>query len=156
VTSPRWDEVRAEWDADHENLVSLRDVYVVGATVDDWQRAVDVVRACWPTSYLEDGEPASMPPVVADVLARSRHVAVTWRISLAERVGVKSHFFASDEIEFDVAARHVRGQRELDALWEFVRTIGDALRKPVVVTHENEPSAVILRYEPGAGDGLER
>jgi len=42
MSDVRWTEVSDFWEHDG----SLRDIYVLSTTQDDWQRLLDLVRAC--------------------------------------------------------------------------------------------------------------
>jgi hypothetical protein len=148
VSDLRWSEVREDWEVDG----TLRDIYVVSTTENDWQRLLDLVRAgTWPYAYTEGEHSASLPTKVADIFAPRTH-SLLLQVWPMEGVAIHCYFFQRDQIEFDLDPREVVGQRELDAVCGFVREIGQALDKPVLVTWESAPSEPILRYEPGTDD----
>jgi hypothetical protein len=113
---------------------TLRDVYVPDASDDDWQRAVDAIRATgWPTVYSEDHVTVPMPADVRDVRAKlANQIGLLWQIEITESVTVNGHFFY-DEIEFNIAPGEISDQRGVDAVCEFMRVIGQALQSPVWV-----------------------
>jgi hypothetical protein len=153
VSDLRWSEVREDWE-DGSNV--LRDIYVLSTTEDDWQRVLDLVRASgWPSSYTEGDNPAPLPTKVGEIFERTSGLSVLLRIWPTEGVAIHCHFFVPDEIEFDVSPREVTGQTQLDAVCGFVRAIGKALDKPVLVTWESTPSEPIMRYQPGT-DAIDR
>jgi hypothetical protein len=47
-----------------------------------------------------------------------------------EGIATDCYSFRPDEIEFDLSPREVVGQTQLDAVCEFVRTIGKTLNSP--------------------------
>lgn len=61
------------------------------------------------------------------------------------------HFFANDEIEFDLYPREM-GPSLLEPLIAFLNELGVATSKPVILTMENMPEAVILLYDPAVAD----
>lgn len=139
-----WDEVSEDWRSEGE----LRDLYVFETTEEEWQRVVDAVRTRWPSAFLADGQPAEMPAGVPQIFEMALSQALLWRIALREGLSANCHFFVREEIEFDVDPREVSSQRGLDAVCEFVRIVGQAASKAVVLTMESSPELVIASYEP--------
>jgi hypothetical protein len=118
---------------------SLRDAYVFGVRVVDWQHVVDVARAQgWRLDYTADGSSLPLPQQVSDIFtARDDGAATTLAIWPVADIAVNTHFFTDDEIQFDFDPGELQGQDRLDVLCSFLRTIGSALNKPVVFTPEN-------------------
>ena len=58
------------------------------------------------------------------------------------------HFFSAVEIEFDFDPRQVSGETEIEQLDRFMRLLGDATGKQVILTQENDQEAIIARYSP--------
>jgi hypothetical protein len=133
---------------------ALRDVYVHGATAADWQTALDFVRGAYaPLTFTRDGVSEPLPPTVVAVL----RIRATASPMLAIPVGtltLNCHFFADDEIEFDVDPREVRAETDRAALVTFMCGLAVAVGRPVELTMENMPAHVFLRVEP-AGPGEE-
>jgi hypothetical protein len=141
-----WTEIASdfEWDG------SWRDIYVVGATVDDWQRIIEGLREFRPgPSFYVNGEPAPMPTRIGDVFEQRE--ASSFHLTLeVGSVSLKCHFFDDEEIEFDLDPREVKGPAELKALSEFMRFLAERTGKVATLTHENIKSAVILTVRPEA------
>jgi len=143
----KWGDVREDWVDDG----GLPDVLVQDATSDDWDRVLDVVRdRGWPTRYSVDGDVASMPGNVSPIFEIRHDKSVRWEVRPHPDVAVNCHFFAIEEIGFDVSPREVVDEETFDAFCEFVTAIGRALGKPVDVTADGAPSDVFMRYEPAA------
>ena len=139
-----WTDVRDDWLPND----GLRDIYVGSATLDDWQRVLDVVRARgWPATFSVNGGVTSMPTSVEPIFELVGKT-ILWQFLPHPDVTVHGHFFAVDEIELDVDPREVVGQEQFDAVCEVVRVIGRALGKPVEVTVESAHSDVLMRYDP--------
>src|SRR5438094_9223626 len=96
-------ETEFEWDG------SLRDLYILDADVEVWQRVVDTLRSSeYPCCYRVDGNECPLPEDVEDIF-KKRHEA-SFLLSIdAESILLNCHFFAEEEVEFDL------DPRELDA-----------------------------------------
>lgn len=57
------------------------------------------------------------------------------------------HFFTDEEIEFDLDPSDMRPELLPDVL-SFLKILGRATSKPVILTVENAPEAAIMRFEP--------
>jgi hypothetical protein len=144
-----WSNGSMDWDraaSDFEPDGSLRDIYVFGTDLSDWQRVLDALRTWRPGPNLRiDGEPAAIPDKAEEIFARARKLGASLSVEVADAL-VNCHFFREDEIEFDLDPRDVAGPEQLEALGRFMRILGEATGKPVVMTMENRREAVILRY----------
>lgn len=58
------------------------------------------------------------------------------------------HFFTPDEIEFDIDPRAIDSQAQCERLVDFIRALGQAVGKAVLLTPENAPEYPYLRYDP--------
>jgi hypothetical protein len=126
----------------------LRDIYVLDATLADWQAAFDRVRVTYdPIRFTIDGEPATLPPSVTEIFPIWERASPALQFEVGG-VEVMCHFFASDEIEFDLWPQDVTGPERLDAVAAFMRELASAVGKPAVLTMENMREAVILRADP--------
>jgi hypothetical protein len=65
-------------------------------------------------------------------------------------VRVNSHFFATDEIEFDLDPAEVGAPARLDGLFAFMKGLANAVGKDVLFTPENMREIPIFRCRPGA------
>lgn len=128
---------------------SLLDAYVFDVGPTDWQLVVDTVRGqSWSLDYTVDGFPSRLPQDVRAIFAAQPRQSTTLHIRPVADVLVNTHFFSDDEIEFDFSPHELQGQERLDVLCSFLRTIGRALAKPIVVTPENTPGCHLLTYTP--------
>jgi hypothetical protein len=89
-----------------------------------------------------------LPTSAADAFPRTGECNRRLSVWFAE-VLANCHFFTAEEIEFDIDPRDVKGQRELNALFDFMRCLAQATDKDVVLTAENMPEIVIFRISPG-------
>ena len=57
--------------------------------------------------------------------------------------------FNDFEIEFDIDPREVNEETRFLRLIEFIRRVGNLLKKDVILSPENLPKYPILKYSPG-------
>ena len=126
---------------------SLLDAYVFDVSVTDWQHVLDVVRTRgWWFEYTSDNSSLPLPEDVREIFDHRGDAATTLHIRPAAGILINTHFFCVDEIEFDLDPREFRGQDQIDVLCSFLRTIGSALGRSVVLTPENVPECPMFTY----------
>lgn len=145
-----WDEVKNFFDPDL--MGALPDVFVPGASVEDWQALFDLVqKRNWQWQYSEDLTQLPLPlPLAAAVLARSTDSDIA-ELRVWPVPGVLAIFriLSADEIDFDVDLRELQGQAGVDRLCGFLAEIGRELGKPVVMTSEGGSAAhPVLGFDP--------
>jgi len=130
---------------------SLRDIYILGTDISDWQQVLDALRRSpFHISYQLEGVAADLPGRAEEIFAEWAHDR---RPMLRFEVGgviLVSHFFATDEIEFDLRPEEVTGPDRLDPLLGFMRMLGELTGKTVVLTPENRPQSPIFRFDPSS------
>jgi hypothetical protein len=129
---------------------SWLDLYVLGASLAEWNRIFTALRACeWKVEFQNDGAERPLPESAAACFAREEHSAM---LSIAVGgVSLNCHFFTPDEIEFDVDPREVDGQASLDSLAAFMDFVANATERTVLLTYENSPEHPRCKSEPGSG-----
>jgi hypothetical protein len=127
---------------------ALRDIYVFESDLDEWQKVLNFVRRAYPFTYRVDDVDTPLPVSIGTIFQdRSEHTHLL--AVQAGDVSIHCHFFLEDEIEFDVNPREIESEAEEDEVVKFMRGIGDALGRQVVLTMEGAPDWVYLRIEPG-------
>ena len=137
-----WETLKSEF---LEDSSSLRDIYVFGATINDWQSLFDELKTIYHLQYTVDGEPQSMPDFIAEVFATKETASAAVSFDIGT-ITVISHFFTTEEIEFDILAREVDSQQTLDTLLGFLRLVGDKTQKRVILTNDGDEAHPILSY----------
>jgi len=141
--SVTWDQISAAFAFDG----SLRDIYILAATLQDWQAVWSVLREhVPPPTYSINGVFGPMPADMGDILdaAGAPHL-----VSL--RLGpmlINCHFYSSSEIELDVDPREVANSDAAEQLLDFMSSLGRATGKDVLLTEENHPQYEFLRVRP--------
>lgn len=128
---------------------SLRDLYVLDADIDIWQRTVDgIVASEYEWEYRIDGRRAALPSI-ADVMSTGLDAIVFLQIT-AGRAAVNCHFFDDREVEFDVSPSDLADQSSLDDVLDFMSLVAAASGRSVRMTHENSPEALICEVRSAA------
>lgn len=141
-----WDDVREWFDPECNGV--LPDVHVSGATVEDWQAVVDLVRSKgWAFEYAVDGRETRLPTSVVDMLSLGDRAGVTLKVWPASGVLAVFRPYCVEQIDFDVDLRELQGQQRLDVLCAFLRAIGRRLGKAVVMTPEGAAEVPALGYD---------
>ncbi len=139
-----WHEVKTEFEWDG----SWRDIYVLDADLEAWQKLLDFLRSSqYQLLYTDEGEAVSLPETAAKVFEGRDSF---WPCLGVEVGGLlfNCHFFTDEEIEFDLDPREVKGQDTLDVVLAFMRDIGQAVGKRVILTPENFQNIAIFEYLP--------
>ena len=126
----------------------MRDIYITPATLDDWRASYPLLRDQPGAEYSVDGAVQPLPDSVEQAFAVRPSASPMLRF----RVGcalVVFHFFSEDEVECDLDPNEITSQADLDALLAFVRQFGDATRKLVLITPENNRERPFITYDPG-------
>jgi hypothetical protein len=139
-----WSQIAPDFEADG----SLRDVYILGTSLEDWSSVwAALLAGSNSVSFTVDGEPRTPPLDVAEAFFLRRNHTVCASYVLG-RQRLNCHFFIEEEVEFDLDPRDVDGPAEADRLAQFITTLGRATSKEVRLTPENEPDAIIAHYGP--------
>ncbi|BCL84635.1 hypothetical protein ccbrp13_71000 [Ktedonobacteria bacterium brp13] len=106
---------------------SLRDIYVLRTSEQDWQTLLDFLRtSSYPLECLVGGEHQPLPEQVTDLFKLEREVGVTLRID-REHLEINCHFFTHEEIEFDLDPKDFQNDQQVSRLLDFIRAIGQLL-----------------------------
>jgi hypothetical protein len=130
---------------------SLRDIYVLDTSFTDWDRLFAAIASSdFSWSYRCAGSLAALPAGFARFFTNRTPVdpSPTLSLWLTDAFEVNCYFFCVDEIEFSFDPAAVVGQRELDRLFEFIRKLGCALKKRVLVAPENLRESPLLVFDP--------
>ena len=153
---PVWEEVREDWLPND----GYRDVFIPDATDDDWRTLIAWIGSrSWETTYTEDSEITEMPDVL-EVMSRHSTVSTLWAIDIGEGVTVHGYFWEGDT-HFDLDPREIRGARQFARVCEFVRSVGEAVGKPVEVWAEGargsgRDEGLVTAFDPTTGAWRQR
>ncbi|MFI5710057.1 hypothetical protein [Kribbella sp. NPDC051620] len=142
-----WEDVRDFFDPDF--MGPLPDIFVPGASVEDWQAVFDLVRTKgWRWEYWLGGALRRLP-TAADAFPRPDDVE-TAVLKVWPVPGVQANFWLmyAEQIDFDVDLRELQGQEGVDDLCRLLRAIGRRLGKPVKMTSEGSHGDPVLEFDP--------
>lgn len=127
---------------------SLRDIYVLGTSEQDWQILLDFLRtSSYPLEFLVGGEHQPLPEQVGDIFVMEIEVGVSLNID-EEHLALHCHFFTREEIEFDLDPKDFQNEQQVSRLLDFIRAIGQLLNKAVVLTPEGNELFPLFRFDP--------
>jgi hypothetical protein len=130
---------------------SHRDFYVRSTSLNDWHDFLKFVNSTrYRLSFQINGTPVRVPSDATSLFSSDTQPLL--QIDVAG-VTLNCHFFLEAEIELDLDPQELTDAHDdarADAILMFMAELGDALRKPVLMTAENAPDAVIFRYDPAA------
>src|SRR5262245_45789397 len=93
-----WNRCRDDFRPDG----ALRDIYVRHASLGDWDRFLsDLGKWSGSIQYTLDGRPSSFPTSAAEALRATGQHSVNLSFTVGN-ITVCCHFFAADELEFDI------------------------------------------------------
>lgn len=145
----RWHDVR-EWFNPYGNG-SLPDVIVHGTTLADWEALFGLIQSNgWRCEYDFRGQRLPLPASAADLFVPDpEREARALRVWPAPGMEWIVRPWSPDEIDSDVNLHEIQGQGRLDAFCEFLRMLGKALGKRVLVYAEGtyDGHAPMLAYE---------
>jgi hypothetical protein len=143
VAGLSWEACKVDFKADG----SLRDIYVLEATLEDWREVFTMLTEV-PYSAMLDG--MSLATNLTDF--RMLFAPEGPRALLSFHVGrieMTCHFFDERQIEFDFDPKGLR-EEDLSEVLAFMTRLGNRTRKPVVLAPENArrcPSFVTMPRE---------
>jgi hypothetical protein len=117
---------------------SLRDIYVHGTTIGDWQNLVNFVAASYPpVEFRVADQVVSATPILSDASfsGGSARVDISFSIGAIRVVGL---FFTSEEIELSFQPADISGTAQVKDLLSFISGVARTLQKGVTITLENE------------------
>lgn len=146
-----WKEAKSAFVRDG----SLRDLYVLDTTVEDWRRLFDFVRSGTYDLRFRHGDDWRPMPEDLDGFFAGQSEWTTLLAVDVDGVLVHAHFFETDQIELDVEPSEVQTPERAASLFAFMRGLGRALGKPVRLTPENCRDYILIEYDP-ASDRLRK
>jgi hypothetical protein len=142
-----WQQAKAEFECDG----SLRDLYILNADVEVWQRVIDSLRSSeYPCRYQVDDNDRPLPGSVEDVFKKRQEAGFLLSVDV-DGILLNCHFFTEEEVEFDLDPREIDSREKLQALFRFMRRIGQAAGRHVIMTPENRTDIVVFQCSPESG-----
>jgi hypothetical protein len=142
-----WSTQRADFERDG----SLRDIYVLDTSLEDWDRVLDLVTREAPGARLVHAETGALARLDSrDVGALFREEQPYRLVFSVGGVELCCHFFSKREVEFDFSPDGL-DEMKMRGLLRFMARLGEVTGKRVVLTPENVPALPIYVYDPATG-----
>lgn len=153
--NPAYPTPLPDWDTLKRSVYredgSLRDVYVLGTTRQDWAHWIAFVNGRYPVRWEAEGhnDDAPVPAIDADFIARRwdagrNQLTVSAHVFLGA-VQANCHFFVETEIENDLDPREIRSADDHERVLAYLVDLSIALDREVILTEENSEEAVWFR-----------
>jgi hypothetical protein len=131
---------------------SFRDIYAFNTTLEELDKFLNYVRPRLRKNSFSIGDkevllPESYKEILNEVAKRNTNSIL--RIPVGESE-LNCHFFDSSELELDLQPKDFQTEGEWVELNNFLRGLAEAMNKEIVMTPENTPEEIFIRYEPGA------
>jgi hypothetical protein len=138
-----WKKQRPDFEPDG----SLRDIYVLDTTLDDWSRVLAMLQAGpYRAMSTLDGKPAPLPADPQELFSEANRHRYGLEVLVAD-IKLACHFFIPGEIELDFFPNGI-GPTQLGAILGFMADLGDLLGKHVLMSPENLPDIPLFAYDP--------
>lgn len=143
-----WQEAKSVFVRDG----SLRELYVLDTTIEDWRRLFDFVRgSTYGFRFRHGGDWQPMPRSPDGFFAGQSEWTTLLSIDVAGVI-VNAHFFETNQIELDLVPNEVQTAERAAALFAFMRGLGRSLSKPVRLTPESCRDYVLIEYDPASDE----
>ena len=137
-----WEQCRADFEADG----SLRDIYVLDTTIDQWRSVYAMLQANYQlTCHGHMGQ--QPPPLIVDHAFADTGFSRPLLVIQVGQFEINCHFFKQNEIEFDFRPEDITSQTDLGNLLQFLKQIGDLCKKPFSVHPENYRKVALITYD---------
>jgi hypothetical protein len=128
----------------------LRDIYVEGTDVSEWQRAYDYVRHPVADGVAEAAShPDRLPDDIAAVFALQNTLGARLDLGIGN-VGINCHFFTESATEFDINPAGVASPADARTLLTFMEGLASAVGRNVMLTGDSQPHQLWLTFDPSA------
>ncbi len=138
----KWENYAADFDWDG----SWRDIYVLETSIDDWQTMFDFLHSSQYEFQYQRYEPEPLPSITEVFSKKYEHKGDLYVV--VGDVTLNCHFFVPEQIEFDLDPCEVKGEEQAEALLDFMRQLGRALNKEVILTPESFEENPIFKFSP--------
>ena len=143
-----------EWESfahAFNRVESLLDIFIFQTQLADWDSALRfIVHQEYNFSFSGGWSHTSLPSDIG-TLFNDRPDSEQTQLSIdVSGIQVNSHFFYHDEIDFDIDPDDVDNPSKLEAIFEFMHGLANAVGMDVVLTPEGAREIVIFRFRPEA------
>jgi hypothetical protein len=135
------------WDYLKDNIYfldgSLRDIYVLNSSREDWEKWIDFVNKTFEVRFTYcdiNGDLKSNNQIISkyifDYWDNVSEFVVSATIMIGEII-LKCHFFSEEEIENDITPSDIKSLEQHNQIIDYLKSISKLLNKEVILTTEN-------------------
>ncbi|RAK70237.1 hypothetical protein [Hymenobacter edaphi] len=127
---------------------SLRDIYVLNTTAEDWRRWVELVNGSYTVAFSNSVSGRTEDRIDFAVIQQwwATPDEVEWstvRIHVRNYT-INCHFLWDGDIENDIRPRDFQSVEDHEALLLYLQRVSEALQKPVRLTPENTEDVALI------------
>ena len=131
---------------------SLRDIFVLNTSGQDWQIMLDFLRqSSYSFEFTIDGTARELPDSAKTIFDLRQEHSTQLCIDKQELI-INSFFFTEEEIDFDIHPRDINTDDKVEHLLEFMRTISRLLHKEIILTPQMSETNPWYRFNPVTGN----
>ncbi|MDQ2904160.1 MAG: hypothetical protein ABI456_25340 [Ktedonobacteraceae bacterium] len=134
---------------------SFRDIYVFETDKQDWQKLLTFLHSgAYAFEFAVGNQPMPLPESIETIFAIGIEHSTVVHID-KEHLALNCFFFSEEQIDFDLDPRDFQGDtagQQISRLLVFLRTIGQLLNKPIVLTPEGGPPPRLFSFDPKTGE----
>lgn len=130
-----------EWDG------TWRDIVMRDWSLAQWDEFIRWISGAGrPFEFRIDGHIAALPAHAAEIFKIGERASPLLRVTIGPGVA-NCHFFDDSDFELDIDPRDHQSPETMRPLLEFVADLARAIRRSVLITHENSPDLVIAEFD---------
>lgn len=145
-----WEIVKKDFEFDG----SLIDIYISETTLNDWLKIINYLknspeyRIELSVDYLyNNSKEITLEDNIKELINERDNYNSCLKI-YREKIQINNHFYAIDEIEFDIDPREINNQQSLNIILDFINNLGKITKKEIFLTPENYKEKPIIKYVP--------
>lgn len=147
-----WDDIKWIFKPDG----ALRDIYVQEASLNDWEKIIDLINEKYKVQFGGIGENQDKHQIdksyVVEYLTNDTGALESKFASvLLGKIRLNCHFFLADQIEFDLSPGDVNSIEDFELIENFMVEISKVIDRQITLTDENSPTFPLVKIDFNRG-----
>ena len=129
----------------------LKDIYVQDVDSSDWEKLVEFLNSEYTLIFGVDKKNGTdridfdfVQKMWSDETGELETKSLTINLN---GVIIKSYFFCSEQIEFDIQPTEIKSGSELNLILDFMQSISNCLKKQLTLTEENQAEFPLIKVD---------
>ncbi len=132
-----WEDIK--WIFEHDG--GLRDIYIKDVNIEDWELLIDFLNENYKIKYGTtqnnlDYNIIDIQYVLQFLSNQSIEMEHKTASIILDKVIINTHFFADNQIEFDIAPKEINSPSNYKKIINFMLDLSHLLKKEVILTGE--------------------